>query len=366
MHHPQHARSSRLISLDVFRGITIALMIIVNSPGNSNPYSYLSHSVWNGCTLADLVFPFFIVIIGISSVLALSTLQAQECPLSVLIQNIVKRGAFIFLMGLLLNAFPHHFDYASLRFLGVLQRLALCYVISSLLFLSMQIRTLALITTLLLLAYGALMSSSGLLTLENNWVGYVDQLLFAPGHLYSPHFDPEGLLSTIPAIASALIGNLIGAFLLSGRSKKHTWMGFVLAGVFLSTLGGLWSYQLPLNKALWSSSYVLWTAGLALLVYSMIYALIEIKQWIFWSKPFDLFGRHALLVYILHVVFLKIQALIHMHHPQGGLVTFRVYICERLFGSFSLENASLMYSISYMLLCLFVLFVFQQYKKTKP
>lgn len=363
MHTTPHIRTPRLISLDVFRGLTIALMIIVNSPGNSSPYSWLDHSIWNGCTLADLVFPFFIIIVGISSVLALSNLRAKGISTSILVEKVLKRSAYIFLMGLLLNAFPHHFDFSSLRILGVLQRIALCYLIASILFISTRIQTQALIATLLLVAYGCLMSLSGSLTEENNWVGYVDQLLFSPGHLYRPHFDPEGLLSTIPAVASALIGNLIGAFLLSTRTKQHKCLGLICSGVFLSVLGWFWSYELPLNKALWSSSYVLWTAGLSLLVYSLIYALIEMKHWIRWSRPFDLFGRHAMLVYMLHVLFLKIQALVQMPNALGQLVGFRVYICDVLFGYLSLENASLMYSISYTLLWLFVLFVFERYNK---
>ncbi len=355
MKNNQPFRTPRLISLDVFRGITIALMIIVNSPGNQSPYDWLTHSVWNGCSLADLVFPFFIIIVGISSVLALSNLRAKDVPTSNLILKIIRRSAYIFLMGLLLNAFPHHFDFSSIRILGVLQRIAICYFFSSILFLTTRIRTQAIITMVLLIGYACLMTATASLTPDGNIVGYVDRLVFTPGHLYTPLFDPEGLLSTLPAISSALLGNLLGSFLMTSRTKKQKLVWMVSSGLLLAFVGWLWSYTLPLNKALWSSSYVLWTGGLALLVFAPIYALIEMKLWKRWSKPFDLLGRHAMLVYMLHVFFLKIQAMIHMHNAIGAIVNLRVYITEALFGHWRSENAALIYAVSYTILWLFVL-----------
>lgn len=354
--------TKRLISLDVFRGITIALMIIVNSPGNATPYYWLAHSVWNGCTLADLVFPFFIIIAGISSVIALSNLRAKEIPTTQLFKKVMIRGSYIFLLGFFLNAFPHHFDGSSIRIMGVLQRIGICYIISSMLFLTTKIRTQALLMVALLLGYWALMVvlPGYDLSLEGNFVGYVDRLVFAPGYLYSPMFDPEGLLSTIPSIASALLGNLIGHILLSSRSQEQKFQWMVCVGVLLSLLGWLWRLTFPLNKALWSSSYVLWTGGLALLIFAVVYAAIEIKQWKRWSIPFDCFGRHALLVYMLHVLFLKIQAMIQLHNAAGAVVNLRLYLTESLFGQLSPQNAAVCYSVSYMLFWLFVLIAIEK------
>ena len=360
----QAPRTPRLISLDVFRGLTIALMIIVNSPGNQSPYHWLEHSVWNGCTLADLVFPFFIVIVGISSVLALSNLRAKGVATPRLIETIMRRSAYIFFMGLLLNAFPHHFDIFSIRILGVLQRIAICYLVSSLLFVTTQARTQAIIMFALLIGYGCLMALNPAMMLDGNAVGYLDRLVLGSGHLYTPMFDPEGLLSTIPAIASALLGNLIGIFLrfgpesevitgpnlISSRSKQQKLLWMIGVGLLLALSGWIWAETLPLNKSLWSSSYVLWTGGLALLVYAPIYALIEIKQWVRWSTPFDLFGRYAMLVYMLHVLFLKLQAMIHMYTAYGTIVSFPIYITDVLFGHFIPENAALCYSLAYMTL----------------
>lgn len=352
----------RLMSLDVFRGLTIALMIIVNSPGTLMPYSLLEHATWNGCTLADLVFPFFIVIVGISSVLVLSTLKENGVSFSRLFEKILRRSIYIFIMGLILNVFPHHFDLSSLRILGVLQRIAICYFISSVLFLTTRIQTQAIIGMFILVGYACLLTfltqlgyGSDSLSLEGNLVGYFDRLVFSPRHLYTPLFDPEGLLSTLPAIASTLLGNMIGVLLLSSRTKALTFQWMIWGGVILSGLGWIWSYFLPMNKALWSSSYVLWTGGLSLLTYAVLYVCIEIKQWIRWFKPFELFGRHAMLVYMLHVLFLKIQAMIHIQNIDGTVVNFRLYITNVLFGHFSPQNASLFYSIGYTMIWMFVL-----------
>jgi predicted acyltransferase len=267
----------------------------------------------------------------------------------------MRRSAYIFFMGLLLNAFPHHFDVFSIRILGVLQRIAICYLVSSFLFVTTQARTQAIIMFTLLIGYGCLMALNPAMMLDGNAVGYLDRLVLGSGHLYTPMFDPEGLLSTMPAIASALLGNLIGTFLISSRTKQQKLLWMIGAGLLLALIGWMWAETLPLNKALWSSSYVLWTGGLALLVYAPIYALIEIKQWVRWSRPFDIFGRHAMLVYMLHVLFLKIQAMIHMYNADGAVVGFRVYITDVLFGHFMQENAALCYSITYMTLWLLVL-----------
>ena len=196
----------RVLSLDVFRGITIVLMIIVNSPGNPKPYGWLEHSAWHGCTLADVVFPFFIMIVGMSSVLALSNLKRKNVSQSYIFKKIIRRSVFIFLMGLLLNAFPYHLlDWSNLRVMGVLQRIAICYFVSAGLFLTSSIRTQALIAVIVLLGYAFTP-----LMLAGDVGGYIDRLLLSPEHLYTKTFDPEGLFSTLPAIASVLLGNLIG------------------------------------------------------------------------------------------------------------------------------------------------------------
>lgn len=357
----------RLLSLDVFRGLTIALMILVNSPGNKVAYPWLEHSDWNGCTLADFVFPFFIVIVGVSSILALSNLRKMGLSDRQLFGIIVKRSAYIFLMGLVLNILPNHFDLTHLRILGVLQRIALCYFFTSLLFLTTKVRTQIAIITALLLGYclvlfpGAFMAPETL-SMDNNLVGTIDRLLLSPQHLYTPMFDPEGLLSTLPSLASALLGNLLGFCLLSSRTKEQQLQWMIITGIGLVFAGWFWGLVFPINKSLWSSSYVLWTSGWAYFIYALCFVLIEMKQWIRWSKPFVLFGKNAMLVYMLHVLFLKIQAIILVHNTRGEAMNLRHYITNTLFHSFSPENASLCYAISYTLFWLFVLTVLSKWR----
>lgn len=341
----------RLRSLDVFRGITIVLMIIVNSPGNPMPYGWLEHAAWDGCTLADVVFPFFIIIVGISAVLALSNLSLKGVTRTQQFQKIIRRSVYIFLMGLLLNAFPHHLtDWSHLRMMGVLQRIAICYFVSATLFLTTSIQTQRLIALGLWVLYGFTPWLFG-----GELVGMVDRWVLSPEHLYTSTFDPEGILSTIPAIVSVLLGNIIGAELISKKSKQqHVMWMCVLGGVLMSIGWGL-SFISPINKSLWSSAYVLWTGGIFLLSYLVIYLAVEVKAWPFGANFFNLFGRHALLVYMLHVLFLKLQAMVHLPNAAGDVVSLRVYLTEVLFGYLSPQNASLCYSISYTALWFFVL-----------
>ncbi len=350
---------TRLRSLDVFRGITVALMILVNSPGNRTPWSWLEHSAWNGCTAADLVFPFFIVILGISAVLALTGLRAKGSATPALFAMIFKRSGYIFLAGVLLNIFPHHFDLNHLRFLGVLQRIAICYFVSASLFLVSSCRTQACMMLSLLVIYGCLPLLPGVdaISQTGNLAGYIDRIILKPEHMYRPGFDPEGLLSTIPAIASVLLGNLIGFCLISSRSPAQKRTLMLVPGVLITLAGGVWGQWLPINKSLWSSSYVLWTGGLALVFFSGLYQLIEIKQKIRWAFPFELFGRHAMLVYLLHVIFLKIQVSVLVQTGNGSMMNIQTCITKTLFHDFSPQNAALAYAILYTLIWLPVLII---------
>ena len=333
---------NRWLSVDVFRGLTVFFMIIVNSPGNQTSYSYLDHAPWHGCTIADLVFPFFIFILGVSVVLSLS----QQPRLGDAFPKLLKRTVFLFCIGLFLNAFPRHFDLSTLRIFGVLQRIALCYFFSAIFYLTTRARTQALIMVLILLGYSCLLML-GDYSLEGNFAAYVDRLIIAPNHLYSSIYDPEGLLSTLPAIATALLGNLLGICLLTSKNPQRFLTGTLVAASVALSLGWLWGYSLPINKAMWTSSYVLWTGGLALLVYAGCFAWVEIKQWRIGGAFFALFGRNALWVFVLHVFFLKLQAIILVMNSQGQFVSLRVFLTEYLFGWASLKNASLLYALSY-------------------
>lgn len=366
----QKNKFSRLLSLDVFRGFTIALMILVNSPGNQSPYSWLEHSPWNGCTLADLVFPFFVFIVGVSSVFSLS--KARELghlTMNQLMLKILKRSLIIFLIGLGLNAFPNHFDFATLRILGVLQRIAICYFFSSILFLTTSPRVQSLIIVGLLVGYWLLITQAvvpgygaGQLTLEGNFAAYFDRILLSPAHLYGKFYDPEGFLSTFPAIATALLGNLTGVWLLSNRHQVQKFKGLIFAGILALIIGWFWSLFFPINKTLWSSSYVLWTGGYALLILAFCYWLIEMKGRKRWSKPFEIFGANAMAAYVLHVLFLKIQAVIRITQPGGESVNLKTFICNFLFGWTTPANAALLYALVYTLFWLVILTILYRKK----
>ncbi len=358
---------NRLLSLDVFRGITVALMIIVNSPGNQTSYSLLDHSAWNGCTLADIVFPFFIFIVGVSCAFTLTKARARNSPFQQLFIKILNRSLILFLIGLFLNAFPHHFDLATIRVYGVLQRIAICYFVAAMLVLTTRVSTQALITMGLMIGYWLIMTympvpGYGLhqLTPEGNFAAYVDRAIFSSHHLYGKTFDPEGLLSTIPAIATALIGCLTGAWLLSTYSYLQKAAGMVIVGIFAMIMGELWGQWFPINKSLWTSSYVAWAGGLALLVLALCYWLIEMKKLVKWSKPLEVFGMNAMLAFFLHVLFLKIQATIPMPLADGSSGNLRLYITEHLFGWASLQNASLLYACSYAILWLLIIIVYSK------
>lgn len=349
----------RFVSLDVFRGLTMILMILVNSPGNpTTTYAWLAHSKWNGCSLADIVFPFFLVIVGASAVLSLHVMMSNHLSRAQLIKKILKRGTFLFFMGLLLNAFPHHFDLSTIRILGVLQRIAICYVLTAILFLTTTQRQQIALIFILLIGYWFLMSHFAInqpLTMTHNMVGAIDIFVLKPSHLYSSVFDPEGLLSTLPALASTLFGNLLGYLLLSSSRYQQKYDDAIISGLCLITLGWLWHLIYPFNKALWSSSYVLWTSGLAYLTYAICFWFIEIKKWYSSSQLVAFFGKNALLVYMLHVFLLKIQAIIMIKNHLGETVNLRLYLTDLLPGKLSLVNASLTYAILYTAFWLFIM-----------
>ncbi len=351
------SKVSRLISLDVFRGLTVFLMILVNSPGNNVAYTWLEHSAWNGCTLADLVFPFFLFIVGVSLVFGLYKNRGSKRP-ALLIFKILKRTLFIFSLGLLLNFYSAHFEWEQIRYFGVLQRIAVCYGAAALLFLTCTMRTQIIITGGILLTYWLIYLLFPDLTLANNPAAYVDRWFFSSQHLYGKVYDPEGILSTLPALATTLIGVCIGYWLICITNEKDKLTGLVLFGVCQLVLGWLWSFSFPFNKALWTSSYVLWTAGMATLLLATLYWLIEIKSWRFWTAGFILLGTNAMLAYVLHVFFLKLQSRIYLY-PD---VNLKNHLTNQLFGWASPLNASLFYALSYTVFWIIVLSTYIQIK----
>ncbi len=334
----------RLHALDTFRGMTIALMILVNSPGNSSVYPVLQHADWNGCTLADLVFPFFLFIVGLS---CSQSLSSQTSGL-----KIIKRTCLIFMLGLFLNAFPHHFDFENLRILGVLQRIAICYCMAAFVFLYADQKTHIALIVIFLLGYWGLMTfySPANFTSENNLAAAIDLKWIGAQHLYQPLFDPEGLLSTIPACATTLLGSLTGLWLKQSQiaPKETSHITLAWRGLLILIIGLLWSLICPLNKTIWSSSYVLFTGGLAMVVFACLYQLIDKKGIQRWCVFFDVFGVNALVAYVLHVFFLKVQSMILISHTSQGTLSLRPYLTQLLFSNYTSKNASLLYAVAYL------------------
>ena len=351
--------AGRMASLDVFRGLTIAGMILVNNPGSWEAiYSPLGHAAWHGWTPTDLVFPFFLFIVGVSVTLALSRRSDSGDPGRGLYLKIIRRSLIIFGLGLFLAGFPHY-DLSTLRIPGVLQRIAVCYLIASLIFLNTKWRTQAAIAAALLLLYWAVMVlvpapgfGAGDLSMEGNLAAYVDRAVFGR-HTWKPVYDPEGLLSTLPAIATTLSGVLTGHWLRLRRSELEKVAGVFVAGAALVVAGWAWGFWFPINKALWTSSYVLLTAGLALQLLAVCFWLVDIKGVRRWAKPFLVFGTNALAVYFLSELFSRAVSLVTLTRADGGEVGLQAYVYENLLASWaSPKRASLLYALCIVLLWL--------------
>lgn len=359
--------SERILSLDVFRGLVIVLMILVNAQTSSG-YPLLLHAEWNGFTLADFVFPSFLFIVGLTSVVALSR-QRVTTNKTTLYQDIFKRSVILFLLGLFLNIFPVGVQFSTLRVYGILQRIALCYLVCAFIYLNTSFKTQILIFLGLLFGYWLLMTQIAVpdyglnqLTAEGSWVAYFDQWLFSSAHLHDKTYDPEGFLSTFPSIATTLFGVLIGQLLFSTQwTKEKKLLCMVALSLIALSTGWLWSFSFPLNKNLWTSSFVLWCAGWSLLLFCICFLLIDIWGYQKWSIPFKIFGMNALFAFIFHVILIKLQFFFTLNQEQGAVVNLKKFILNSFFSQYSAANASLFYSLTFIMLnFLVVLFLYKR------
>jgi len=363
----QKASANRLLSLDVFRGITIAGMVLVNNPGTWGAiYPPLKHAEWHGWTPTDLIFPFFLFIVGAAVPLAFAKRLEQDGVNKDIYFKIVKRAVIIFALGLLLAGFPF-FDFANLRIPGVLQRIAICYLIVSIIYLNTKWRTQLLIGVALLLIYWALMKlvpapgfAAGDLSKEGNLSGFIDRAILGFNHIWKSAkvYDPEGILSTIPAISTALAGVLTGSWIRSDRSQLEKVGGLFFAGAICVAVGWCWHPFFPINKPLWTSSYVAFTAGMALQFLAFCYWLIDIKGYQRWTKPFVIFGVNALALFVGSGLLARVFSLIHLPRLNGTQGNLQTWLFEHLFLSWASPiNASLAYAVSYILFWLFLMWL---------
>ncbi|HLJ24535.1 MAG TPA: heparan-alpha-glucosaminide N-acetyltransferase domain-containing protein [Candidatus Acidoferrales bacterium] len=379
-------RPARMVSLDVFRGATIAGMILVNDPGSwGHIYPPLEHAEWNGWTPTDLIFPFFLFIVGVSLTLSFGSRIARGVTRRALAIHVVRRSALIFTIGLFLNGFPD-FDLASIRIMGVLQRIALCYLVAGLLYLftfqseradngevraRANLRVMAATTVILLAGYWALMTfvpvpgyGTGHLNKDDNLGAYIDRALM-DGHLWSESktWDPEGFLSTLPAIASLLIGILAGEWLRSDRRAQSKVLGLAAAGVVLLVAGRLLHPYFPINKNLWTSSFVLFTGGAAMLALAACYWLLDVRAWRAWAAPFLVFGMNAILAYALAALVSEVSTDFDFTDTRGRDTTLHGWIYERFFvPHFSAVNASLAFAMFFVVVIFVMLWPFYRGK----
>jgi predicted acyltransferase len=304
--------NGRLISLDFLRGATIAGMIIVNTPGSwSHVYPPLLHAKWHGTTATDLVFPFFLFIVGVSIVLAYTKRLKSGADKKSLIKKVVWRSLKIYLLGLFLNLFPE-FDFANLRYTGVLPRIAIVFLACSLIFLYSDWKTWAKIGLITLVVYWITMVTIPVPGQENislepgqNLAAWIDSILL-PGRKWQGTWDPEGLLSTFPAIVTGITGMLAGMLWIIKNDPYKKIVYLFSFGFAMFLAGNIWDWFFPINKNLWTSSYVLNTSGLACMAFAASIYLIDILGIKGWTKPGVVFGSNAISAYVLHGVLISL------------------------------------------------------------
>jgi predicted acyltransferase len=425
------ASQERLVSLDVFRGMTIAGMVLVNNPGTwSAIYGPLKHVDWHGITPTDYVFPFFLFIVGVAIPIALSKRVAAGITRDVY-YKIFTRSLLIFALGLVMSAIPFFnfaettipygikilcvlgysaalffylwdktkialivagvtagivtafwlagyvivpYNIGTMRIPGVLQRIAVCYLIVSLIYLHTSWRQQAVIGTALLLGYWLLMTvipvpGCVVTTIDDkacNLAAWLDRTILTEAHIWrsAKVFDPEGILSTIPAIVTCLTGVLTGTWLTRKRAdgevpdKLETVSGLFFAGTVALAVGWSWSLVFPLNKALWTSSYVIYTTGLALLTLAVCYWLIDIKQMKWWTKPFVIFGVNALALFVFSGIMARLLGMMRVAGADGKEISLQQWIFQTFFLSWAEPiNASLAYAVTFILFWLFLMWL---------
>jgi predicted acyltransferase len=344
---------ARLVSLDAFRGLTIAGMILVNNPGSwSYVYAPLEHAAWNGWTPTDLIFPYFLFIVGVAIPLSFRRRLAEGADRRGLFAHVVRRALVIVALGTFMRVFPD-FHFAGIRWPGVLQRIGVVYLAAAGLYLGVGRRGRVAWTVGLLLGYWAAMSwvpvpgyGAGDLSPDGNLAAFVDRALMS-GHLYQGTWDPEGLLSSFPAVATSLLGIFTGEWLLSGLPRPSLARVMLVAGVALTALGLAWGVLFPINKNLWTSSYVVFTAGTALLLFGALFWAVDVRGWRgAWLTPLRVYGMNAIAVFVLSGLVTKMLVLVHVGGPEGPSLYGWIY--QTLFRSWAGDyNGSLAFALAY-------------------
>jgi predicted acyltransferase len=353
--------SARYLSLDVLRGLTVCLMIVVNTPGSwSQIYAPFKHAPWHGFTVTDLVFPTFLFVVGNALSFGMHKLKAAGD--AVFLKKVFKRAGLIFLIGFLLGYFPfvkwEEGDLVAknvfeLRIWGVLQRIAVCYLLGALLVYYFNRFFVIIISVALILIYWLVLYAFGNVidpySLEGNVVKQLDLWLLPAKNLYQGFgipFEPEGLLSTLPAVVNVTFGYLAGRYIQENNHKAKTAIKLLVTGIVFLFLALLWDNVFPINKPIWTSSYVLYTVGWDLLLLAFLIYIIEVVNFQKWTYFFEVFGRNPLFIYVLSGLFIKLLNVIRFNEVSLSKLAY-----ENLFIPWlSDKNASLSFAIVYMLL----------------
>ncbi len=354
---PMTARSARpagrLESLDAFRGLTIAGMILVNNPGSwSHVYPPLLHAQWHGCTPTDLIFPFFLFIMGVSIPFSFGKRVARGDSRGTLFRHILRRSLVLFGLGIFMAAFPR-FDLLNLRIMGVLQRIGLVYLASASAYLVLGRKGRGATLAVLLLGYWALLTlvpvpgfGPGDLSPEGNLGAYLDRLILGD-HLWRETWDPEGLLSTLPAIGTTLLGIYAGEWIRGEARGVRVSGGLLAAGAAGLLLGWLWGLVFPINKGLWTSSYVLFTGGSGSILLGLMFWIMEVRGWKKWARPMIIYGMNAIAVFVASGLLAKILGILRVGE---GETTLKGWIYQHAFASWAGPlNGSLAFGLAYVL-----------------
>ncbi len=347
------ASAQRLVSLDAFRGATMALMVLVNNPGGRESYAPLEHAEWNGWTPTDVVFPSFLWIVGVALTLSLGKRMAAGVPRTQLFLQVLRRAAILYGLGLFSYLFPR-FDFSTMRIVGVLQRIAICYLIASAIYLTTGVRGQIIWIASLLTVYWLIMKlapvpgvGSGYLDVERNFAHYVDRIVLGVHNYRATRtWDPEGLVSTLPSIATALFGILAGHLLRLKKelSERTTWM--FLLGNLLIAAGLICDIWLPINKKIWTSSFALFMAGLDFVLLAMFVWVVDGLGYKRAVKPLVIMGMNAIAIYMASEFAAELLGLRWM--TASGPVSVHSWFYQNvLLPVASPQNASLLYAMSF-------------------
>ena len=365
-------QSERLMSLDIFRGLMVAGMIVVDNPGSDEKaYWAIKHAEWNGWTPADFIFPAFLFLVGAAMVFSFATRMKRGESKRQILLHAFKRSLILIAVGLFVNASPLvGLDVHTWRFEGVTQRIALCYFVAAILVLWTDFRGQLLSIVILLAGYWALLRfvpvpGFGLpgrdvpfMDPDKNIAAWFDRKLFA-GHLFEGTRDPEGILSTIPAIATTMIGVLTGHWLRSALAPKIIARNMVLFGILGLIAGEFWNAWFPINKNLWTSSFVLFTGGFALVFLALLYWILEIKRWRgAWTMPILVFGMNAIAGFVADSFVYGPGYSFTVKGADGSAIAWHDAAQARLMAlGANAANASLLYSMAALLFCWFLLWL---------